>query len=58
MINLFKQQKMKRLIKEYERKLTFALEAQRMGDMREYSKRTEAAELVYQQIQDRQQSEV
>ena len=57
MINLFKQHTMKRLIKEYERKLTHALEAQRMGDMREYAKRTQDADLVYQQIQDRQQSE-
>jgi len=56
MINLFKQHTMKRLIKEYERKLTHALEAQRMGDMREYAKRTQDADLVYQQIKDRQQS--
>jgi Family of unknown function (DUF6435) len=57
MINLFKQHAMKRLIKEYERKLTYAFEAQRMGDMREYAKRTQAADLVYQQIKDRQQLE-
>ena len=47
---------MKRLIKEYERKLTHALEAQRMVDMRVYAKRTQDADLVYQQIKDRQQS--
>ena len=51
MLGFLKGDPVKKLQKEYEKKLTEAMHAQRNGDIRTYSMLTEEAEAMYARLQ-------
>ncbi|WP_404364604.1 DUF6435 family protein [Marinobacter sp.] len=51
MLGFLKGDPVKKLQKEYEKKLTEAMQAQRNGDIRTYSTLTEEAEAMYAKLQ-------
>lgn len=50
MFGLFKQDPTKKLQQAYEKKLSDAMQAQRSGDIRQYSLLTEEAEAIFSQL--------
>lgn len=50
MFGLFKQDPKKKLQHAYENKLSEAMQAQRSGDIRQYSQLTEEAEAIFSQL--------
>ncbi|WLD56731.1 DUF6435 family protein [Salinispirillum sp. LH 10-3-1] len=57
MFGLFKQNPTKKLQNAYERKLSEAMQAQRSGDIRQYSLLTEEAEAIFAQINNAEKNE-
>lgn len=51
MFSLFKSNPQKKLQNDYEKKLTEAMQAQRNGDIRDYSALQEEAEAIYAKLQ-------
>jgi len=56
MFGLFKKDPIKNLQKNYEEKLSLAMEAQRNGDMRSFSELSEEANTILKQIEMSKQS--
>lgn len=52
MFGLFKSDPRKRLKRDYEKKLSDAMHAQRNGDIRTYSTLTAEADAIYSKLQD------